>query len=67
MAMLDTSSSRVGTSKRVMLVMPTILMEVLLAPEIYSATFSFIVRPWASVYFFIRRVMAIPMSTIIRP
>ena len=63
---LDTSSSSVGTSKRVILVMPTILMEVLLAPEICSTTFSFTARPWVSAYLFISRVMAAPMLTIIK-
>ena len=67
MAMFATSSSKVGASNRVMLVMPIILTTVLLAPKIYSATFSFTVRPWASAYFFVSRVMAVPMLTIMRP
>ena len=45
MAMLAMYSSNVGTSKRVMLVVPTILTEVPLVPKMYSATFSFTVRP----------------------
>ena len=67
MLTLDTSSSSVGPSERVMLVVPTILMDVQLVPEIYLAAFSFTVRLWESAYFFVIRVMAAPVSTIIRP
>ena len=67
MAMLATSNSKVGASKRVMLVMPTILTTVPLAPKIYLYAFSFMVKPWASAHFFISRVMAAPVPTIIRP
>ena len=67
MAIFATSSSKVGTSNRVMLVMPTILTAVPLVPEINSATFSFMVKPWVSAYFFISKVIATPVSTIMRP
>ena len=40
---------------------------ILLAPEMYSAAFSFTVKLWSSAYFFVSKVMAIPMSTIMRP
>ena len=50
-----------------MLVVPIILTAIPLVPEIYSATFSFLVKPWASAYFFVSKVMATPMSTIMRP
>ena len=56
-----------GASNRVILVIPTILTAVPSAPEIYSAAFSFTVRPWISAYFFVSRVMATPVSTIMRP
>ena len=44
MATFATSRSKVGTSNRVMLVVPTILTAVPLVPEMYSATFSFTVK-----------------------
>ena len=67
MATFATSNSKVGTSNRVMLVVPTILTTVPLAPEMYSAAFSFIVKPWASAPSYISKVMASPVSTIMRP
>ena len=44
-----------------MLVMPTILTAIPLVPQMYLATFSFTVKPWASAHFFVSRVMATPM------
>ena len=67
MVMLATSNFRVGASKRGMLVVPTIKTTVQLAPKMYSAIFFFMVKLWASAYFFIISVMAAPMSAIIRP
>ena len=61
------SNSKVGAGNRVMLVIPTILTAVLLAPEIYSAAFSFTVKLWASAHFLVSKVMVTPMSTILRP
>ena len=55
-----------GAKKRVMLVIPTILTAVQLVPEMYSATFSFTVKQWASAHFFVGKVMAMPVLTIIR-
>ena len=66
MAVFTTSSSNVGARKRVMLVVLTILTAVPLAPKKYLATFSFIVRPWASAHYLVSRVMALPILTIIR-
>ena len=63
----DTSVSRVGASKRVILVVPMILTTVPLAPEMYSAAFSLTGSPWASAYFLVSRVMAMPVLTIRRP
>ena len=67
MASFVTSSSKVGASNRVMLVIPTILTTILLAPGIYSAAFSFMVRPWVSAHFFVGKVMATTVPTIMRP
>ena len=66
-AIFATSNSKVGANKRIMLVIPTILTTIPLVPEMYLAAFSFMVKPWASAYFFISKVMAVPVSTIIRP
>ena len=67
MATFFTSISKVGASNRVMLVIPTILTAVPLSPDIYLAAFSFTVRLWASAHFFVSRVMATPVLTIMRP
>ena len=62
MVMLAISSSKVGTSKRVMLEMPTIQTVVQLVPNIYSATFALIIKPWPSTYFFVSSIMTILIS-----
>ena len=67
MVTLDTFSSSVGASKRVMLVVPTILIDVPLVHEIYMATFSLTARLWSSTHFFISLVMVAPVSTIFVP
>ena len=62
-----TSNSEVGASNRVMLAVPTILTTILLVPEMYLAAFSYMVKSWASTHFFVSKVMAAPMSIIMRP
>ena len=59
--------SRVGASKRVILVVPIIQTTVPLVPEMYLAAFSFIVKSLGSAYFLVNSMMAAPVSTIIRP
>ena len=47
--------------------MPMILTAISLVHEMYLAAVSFTVRLLASAYFFVGRMMAAPVSTIMRP
>ena len=67
MARLALSTSKVGTNRIDMLVMPTFYANTLLAPKVYLHAFYSMIKPCIAIHFFISNVIAAPVSTIMRP